>query len=164
MDSLTHEHNAYRVSYVQYTSHRTRPRSRASRRHSPSRARRRRVASSSSRASSTVEGMTTMVRSALVADAGARGGGRGTTSAATARGTRARGRGAVVVICGFCVRARSVPFGVVRAFVRRGEDGRARRLSNVSINSVRVSTGRVSCRLGRTARRKPLARPTTVAT
>ena len=81
-----------------------------------------------------------------------------------ARGTRARGRGAVVVICGFCVRARSVPFGVVRAFVRRGEDGRARRLSNVSINSVRVSTGRVSCRLGRTARRKPLARPTTVAT
>ena len=34
-----------------------------------------------------------MVRSALVADAGARGGGRGTTSAATARGTRARGRG-----------------------------------------------------------------------
>ena len=43
-----------------------------------------------------------------------------------ARGTRARGCGAVVVICGFRVRARSVSFGVVRAFVRRGEDGRAR--------------------------------------
>ena len=39
-----------------------------------------------------------------------------------ARGTRARGHGAVVVICGFCVRARSVSF--VRSFVAARMDAR----------------------------------------